>query len=78
MIVGDNPELAVQVAHALDNAASEIGIDYIAGYSALVHKGIAAGDAALLQALPEALQKKARQQMGDLFVSRMLGKIDLV
>ena len=31
-----------------------------------------------LQALPEALQKKARQQMGDLFVSRMQEKIDLV
>ena len=60
MIVGDNPELAVQVAHALDNAASEIGIDYIAGYSALVHKGIAAGDAALIQALPEALATTER------------------
>lgn len=31
-----------------------------------------------LKSLPEELQKKARQQMGNLFVSRMQGKIDLV
>lgn len=35
----------VPLAHALDRAAETLGIDYLGGYSALVHKGI--GDAGL-------------------------------
>ena len=49
------PELVLKTAQALDRAAADIGIDYIAGFSALVHKGIADGDRVLIDALPEAI-----------------------
>lgn len=48
-------EQAVELAKTLDKAAKVLGIDFIGGYSALVHKGIAKGDQTLLDALPEAL-----------------------
>jgi len=47
-------------ADALQRAAEEIGIDYIAGYSALVHKGATPGDEILLRSLPEALARTSR------------------
>lgn len=46
---------AVDLAKTLDNAAGELSIDFIGGYSALVHKGMTKGDKTLLDALPEAL-----------------------
>jgi len=55
LIAGDNPTQALEIASALDHAADEVGIDYIAGYSALVQKGIANADAALIESLPEAI-----------------------
>jgi uncharacterized protein (UPF0210 family) len=51
---------AVELAKILDRAAKTLGIDFIGGYSALVHKGIAKGDAILLDALPEALSVTER------------------
>lgn len=48
-------EEAVQLAKTLDKAARELEIDFIGGYSALVHKGMTKGDNILLAALPEAL-----------------------
>lgn len=45
----------VPLAQAMDRAARELGIDYIAGFSALVEKGITPGDAVLLDSIPEAL-----------------------
>ena len=45
----------VRLAKALDHAASEVGIDIIGGFSANVEKGISKGDAALIEAIPEAL-----------------------
>lgn len=46
---------AVDLAKTLDKAAHQLGVDFIGGYSALVHKGITKGDQTLLDALPEAL-----------------------
>lgn len=46
---------AVELAKTLDRAAVTLGIDFIGGFSALVHKGIAKGDQVLFDALPEAL-----------------------
>lgn len=46
---------AVPVAKALDRAAKELGIDYVAGFSALVQKGITKGDQILLDSVAEAL-----------------------
>ncbi len=43
------------LAHALDNAAHEIGIDFIGGFSALVQKGYQKGDEILINSIPRAL-----------------------
>lgn len=43
------------LAHALDRAAATLGIDYLGGYSALVHKGIGDADRRLITCIPEAL-----------------------
>nr|WP_295970574.1 PFL family protein [uncultured Bacillus sp.] len=48
-------EQAVELAKTLDKAAVSLGVDFIGGFSALVHKGISKGDQTLLDALPEAL-----------------------
>ncbi len=45
----------IAVAHALDDAAAEIGIDFIGGFSAQVDKGMTPADRALIAALPEAM-----------------------
>lgn len=50
----------VKYALALERAACEVGVNFIGGFSALVHKGFAAGDEALIQAIPEALTKTSR------------------
>ena len=55
-VVGsDDPSDLVEVAHALDAAANEVGIDFIGGFSALVQKGFTRSDAALIEAIPEAI-----------------------
>ena len=43
------------IARRLDDAAKTVGVDFIAGFSALVEKGFTRGDRALMQAIPEAL-----------------------
>ncbi len=45
----------VKFALALERAAKATGVNFIGGYSALVQKGFAAGDYALLESIPEAL-----------------------
>jgi len=45
----------VAVAHTLDRAAKDVSVDFIGGFSALVEKGIARGDRALIEAIPDAL-----------------------
>jgi uncharacterized protein (UPF0210 family) len=39
----------------MDRAAREVGVNFIGGFSALVHKGTTSGDDALLASIPEAL-----------------------
>ena len=50
----------VPLAHALDRAAATLGIDYLGGYSALVHKGIGDADRRLISCIPEALANTSR------------------
>ncbi len=50
----------VPLAHALDRAAETLGIDYLGGYSALVHKGIGDADRRLISCIPEALASTSR------------------
>jgi uncharacterized protein (UPF0210 family) len=45
----------VPLAETLDRAGAELGIDYVAGFSAHVEKGMTPGDAVLLDSIPEAL-----------------------
>lgn len=49
------PRELVLTALALDEAAREVGVDFIGGFSALVEKGLARGDLSLIEATPEAL-----------------------
>ena len=44
-----------KVAIALDRAADEVGVNFIGGFSALVHKGYTKGDMRLINSIPEAL-----------------------
>jgi uncharacterized protein len=53
-------EQMVAVAQSLDRAAGTVNVDFIGGFSALVEKGIAAGDRALIDALPHALSGTER------------------
>lgn len=45
----------VKFAKALDRAADTVGVNFVGGYSALVHKGFGPGDYALIESIPEAL-----------------------
>lgn len=50
----------LEIAKTLDKAAEEIGIDYIAGYSALVQKGMTNGERELIKSIPYALSQTKR------------------
>ncbi len=56
-LVGGNvsPDGYLKLAHTLDRAAKEIGINFIGGYSALVQKGMTRSAENLLSVLPQAL-----------------------
>jgi uncharacterized protein (UPF0210 family) len=45
----------VEFARALDASAKEVGVNFIGGFSALVHKGTTKGAEILLKSIPEAL-----------------------
>ncbi len=50
----------VRYALALDRAAESTGVNFIGGYSALVHKGFGPGDLRLIESIPEALSRTER------------------
>ena len=50
----------VSFAETLDRAAKEVGVDFIGGFSALVHKGYTRGDRKLIASIPEALASTER------------------
>ncbi len=50
----------VEVAKTLNEIAREVNIDFVGGFSALVEKGIARGDRALIEAIPRALSETDR------------------
>ncbi len=49
------PEDFVTIARTLDDAAHQVGVNFIGGYSALVSKGMTAADENLIRSVPEAL-----------------------
>jgi len=50
----------VLLAQAMDRAAREVGVNFIGGFSALVHKGFTKGDEYLLSALAQGLAETER------------------
>lgn len=50
----------VEFAKTLDKAATDLGIDFIGGFSALVHKGYTKGDKILIKSIPRALAETSR------------------
>jgi hypothetical protein len=45
----------IEIAHALDEAADQVGVDFLGGFSADVANGMTSGDLQLMHAIPEAL-----------------------
>jgi hypothetical protein len=50
----------IEFAKTLDKAAKAVGVDFIGGFSALVHKGMTAADKKLINSIPEALAQTDR------------------
>ncbi len=50
----------VAFARTLQKAAETCGVNFVGGYSALVHKGFSAGDLELIRSIPEALDITTR------------------
>ncbi|MDT5296459.1 MAG: uncharacterized protein QOJ76_3339 [Acidobacteriota bacterium] len=48
------------LARAIDEAAKRVGVDFIGGYSALIHKGATHGESAFVDSIPEALATTER------------------
>jgi uncharacterized protein (UPF0210 family) len=61
-LVGESCETLdyVQLARAIDQVAIEVGVDFIGGFSALVHKGMTKGETLFLGSIPEALATTER------------------
>ena len=57
---GFSAEQMVAVAVGLDDITRSLRCDFLGGFSALVEKGFAAGDRALIEAIPEALARTGR------------------
>lgn len=55
----ENPtiEKCIKVAKTLDKAAKTVGVNFIGGYSALVHKGMTPGEELLIESIPYALSQ---------------------
>ena len=57
LICGSDP---ARIAIALDKAAHEVGVNFIGGYGALMHKGSTPGEEALLDSMPEVFSTTER------------------
>lgn len=57
---GDTSYDFVKIAQAMDQAAKDLGIDLIGGYSALVQNGMTPADRALIASIPDALHQTER------------------
>ncbi|NLC12215.1 MAG: PFL family protein [Firmicutes bacterium] len=57
---GCNTDDYAVFAHAMEKAAENVGVNFIGGFSALVHKGYTRGDKHLIKAIPKALSTTNR------------------
>ena len=56
MLLGACPDAdPVDFAKTLDAAGKAVGVNFVGGYTALVHKGFSAGDKRLIESIPRAL-----------------------
>jgi hypothetical protein len=55
-----HPEEFAALARTLDKVAEDCGVDYLAGFSALVHKGATEADMCLMNSIPMALSQTKR------------------
>jgi uncharacterized protein (UPF0210 family) len=60
LLRGDEDDRVVTLAQALDALGQELAIDFIGGFSALVHKGETRGDRLLMESLPSVLSQTER------------------
>jgi len=60
VMAGHGKDGLLQLAHTLDEAAAEAGVDFIGGYSALVQKGMTVSDRDLIESLPDVLSQTSR------------------
>ncbi len=49
------PEDYVRIAQVLDKAATEVGVNFLGGYSAIVSKGMTQSDELLIRSIPQAM-----------------------
>ncbi len=54
------PEAFLEVARAVDEAGADVGVNFVGGFSALVHKGATEVDQALIRAVPRVLAETER------------------
>ena len=52
---GVDTDGCLRVAHTLQRAADAVGVNFIGGFSALVHKGMTESDRNLISVIPQAL-----------------------
>ena len=50
----------IEYGKVLDRAAQEVGVNFIGGFSALVHKGYTKGDEILIKSIPHVLKETER------------------
>jgi hypothetical protein len=60
LVAGHGKTTALAIAKTLDEAAAACRIDFVGGFTALVHKGITSADALVMDSLPEVLKETER------------------
>ena len=60
LIAPADPEGCVKLAVTLEKAAEAVGINFLGGFSALVHKGFTPAERALIISIPEALNATSK------------------
>jgi len=60
LLAGHGHAAAVQLAKTLDRVAADCGVDFVGGFTALVQKGVTAGDQVVIHALPDVLSQTQR------------------
>lgn len=55
ILTANFPEKSVELAKTLDKVAKTIGIDFLGGYTALVHKSMTSYEKTFIETIPEAL-----------------------